>query len=1026
MDFSPEEFDEILNIFREETDEIIEKLNNNLLRLENSPKDKEILVYMFRDAHSLKGAARMIGFNNIQRLAHKIEDVLGLAKENKISINHSISDILYKSLDFLSDIIQKSISIKKEYYTDDIQKYIDEIAKTLEVNEISENSQNENDVVEPEDDGFNIDLFKKETSNIDALMIESFLIMSKMEMDDEIKYLDTFLDIIQKLVEIFKPLPFFEIKSNLDDIEMKLAFVAQSSNIITKDEQIDLHKKLNEIVEFLTEIYKKYNIPIVDYKTLVKNKLTLPLGHNNNSIDNQEFDRVVVSKLENIKSELNKMEHNLSRIPEINEMLESIISRNINSDANQIFEKIIEVLGLIKKSNTLPEKEVITILKQSLYSSEKMLINHNKNEKEDVTLIIQRLDIIRQMLDLTASVNPLANLTENIKESGIALQKPKDFFNSFEATSIKTLRVDTKKLDKLVNQTGELIISRIKHKKHLSELDNILEEINEWKNFNHKSQSFIKYYDKKLLNAITLGDMNSLSVFSKQIYSLFQENSTRIIKLNNHILNLQKSIDEDDTKLNLIVNQLENMVKNIRVLPLATIFHMFPRMIRDISNDTGKQIELLISGSETSADKKIIEEIKSPLIHIIRNSIDHGIESPDERVAQGKSPVGKIHLHAKNLENKIVIEITDDGRGIDLEKIKQRAIDKKLITPKECSYLTDEQVMNMIFWSGFSTGDTVTEISGRGVGLDIVQTKIAQLNGKVKVFSLVGRGTKISIELPVSMSTLKAFIVEASNQLFALPMSAIKTVMWVNNDDIYSRKDIKSILIEGNSTPVYYLSELLELPLPEKISNSKHTLVVIEIENSYMGLIVDSIVGDQEILHKKLSAPIIKLKNISGITTLVTGKVCLILNLPELYKNTYIGKDKALENIKNRLIRKDNKDYRILIVDDSITTRALMKSIFNSRGYSYEMVKNPKEAFDLLSEMKFDIIISDLEMPEMNGIEFVNLLKSNEKFSKIPVIILSSYESEKLDAIGARADAFITKSEFNQDYLLQIIRNFLE
>ena len=492
MDFSPEEFDEILNIFREETDEIIEKLNNNLLRLENSPKDKEILVYMFRDAHSLKGAARMIGFNNIQRLAHKIEDVLGLAKENKISINHSISDILYKSLDFLSDIIQKSISIKKEYYTDDIQKYIDEIAKTLEVNEISENSQNENDVVEPEDDGFNIDLFKKETSNIDALMIESFLIMSKMEMDDEIKYLDTFLDIIQKLVEIFKPLPFFEIKSNLDDIEMKLAFVAQSSNIITKDEQIDLHKKLNEIVEFLTEIYKKYNIPIVDYKTLVKNKLTLPLGHNNNSIDNQEFDRVVVSKLENIKSELNKMEHNLSRIPEINEMLESIISRNINSDANQIFEKIIEVLGLIKKSNTLPEKEVITILKQSLYSSEKMLINHNKNEKEDVTLIIQRLDIIRQMLDLTASVNPLANLTENIKESGIALQKPKDFFNSFEATSIKTLRVDTKKLDKLVNQTGELIISRIKHKKHLSELDNILEEINEWKNFNHKSQSFIK------------------------------------------------------------------------------------------------------------------------------------------------------------------------------------------------------------------------------------------------------------------------------------------------------------------------------------------------------------------------------------------------------------------------------------------------------------------------------------------------------------------------------------------------------
>ena len=1030
MDFSPEEFDEILNIFRAETEEIIEKLNNNLLSLENTPKDKDILMHMFRDAHSLKGAARMIGFNNIQRLAHKIEDVLGLAKENKIVINSTISDVLYKSLDFLSEIIQKSISIKKEYYTDDIQKYIDNIDKTLEIHD-SDLYTNDRDIaIKSEAENFDIKNFRKNVSTLDAQIIESFLIMSKMEMDDDIKYLDTFYDIVQKLIEILKPFNLYEINSILQDIEMKLAFVMQNSHIITKEEQIELHKKFDEIVEYISEIYKKYNIPMSDYKSLVKNKLAYPDGKKTVSKfapeENKEKETAVASNLENIKTELNEIEQNLSRIPDINEALEHIISLNINPDANQVIQKIIEVLGLIKKSNELPEKEIITILKQSICSCEKMLTKHNKDEKEDVVLIIQRLDIIKQMLDLTASVNPLTTLSENIKESNPPLQKPNDFFNSYEATSIKTLRVDTKKLDKLVNQTGELIISRIKHKKHLSELDNILEEISEWKSFNHKSQSFIKYYDKKLLNAITMGDLNSLSVFSKQIYSLFQENSARIIKLNNHILGLQKSIDEDDTKLNLIVNQLENMVKNIRVLPLATIFHMFPRMIRDISKDTGKEIELLISGSETSADKKIIEEIKSPLIHIIRNSIDHGIESPEERVEHGKSPVGKIHLHAKNLENKILIEITDDGRGIDLEKIKQRAIDKKLITPKECAYLTDEQVMNMIFWSGFSTGDTVTEISGRGVGLDIVQTKIAQLNGKVKVFSLVGRGTKISIELPVSMSTLKSFIVEASNQLFALPMSSIKTVMWVNNEDIYFRNDIKSVLIDGSSTPVYYLSELLELPVPEKFADEKHTLVVIEIENSYMGLIVDSIVGDQEILHKKLSAPIIKLKNISGITTLVTGKVCLILNLPELYKNTYIGKDKALENIKNRLIKKENKDYRILVVDDSITTRALMKNIFNSRGYSYEMVKNPKEAFEMLAEKKFDIIISDLEMPEMSGIEFLNILKTNEKYSKIPVIILSSYDGERTDATEYHADAFITKSEFNQDYLLQIIRNLLE
>lgn len=315
-------------------------------------------------------------------------------------------------------------------------------------------------------------------------------------------------------------------------------------------------------------------------------------------------------------------------------------------------------------------------------------------------------------------------------------------------------------------------------------------------------------------------DYSTLSVFSKQIFSIFQENSSKIIKLNNRILNLQKSLDEEDTKLNTIVTQLESMIKNIRVLPLATIFHMFPRMIRDISKDTGKDIELLISGSETSADKKVIEEIKAPLMHIIRNSIDHGIETPQERIAAGKSPKGKIYLIAKSMQNKIIIEIHDDGRGIDLQKIVNRALEKNMITQKEAQYLSAEQIMNIIFWPGFSTEQVVTELSGRGVGLDIVQTKISQLNGTVKVFSVPNQGTKITIELPISMSTLKAFIVECSQQFFAMPMTSIKNVMWIKEEDIYLRNDTKSIIIEGKTVNLFYLSELMKLPLSEESSKA--------------------------------------------------------------------------------------------------------------------------------------------------------------------------------------------------------------
>lgn len=1029
MDFLPEETDEILNIFREETEEIIQKLNNNLLQLETAPNDKEKLVFMFRDAHSLKGAARMIGFNNIQRLAHKIEDVLGLAKEKKLKIDREISDVLYKSTDLLSFLIENSVKMKKEYYTDDIQKYIENIDALIE--------KRKNIPVEKNDSYTPVKTEFKEPSkklilSINGLFSEALLMGAKFSPDDSAKYLETLFDTTTELEKHLKDAGFSPVDGEIADINNKISFVLENSKVMTSAEIDELNKELFSASENLNKIYQSIKENPVDFYSLISTKLNpqdtppVEIPVTEAALKEESFEIKLIKKVQFVKEKFENLGTDLSEIPEINKVLNHITSKSGKNSVERISNKLIEVLNTIKKANTLPEKEVIQILRQTMNSIERIL-NNEKGEEEDLSLILQRLDIVRQMIALNMSKNPLSNIAAGINESGLTVKKAQDFFNSFESTSIKTLRVDTKKLDQLVNQMGELIITRIKHQKNINELEEILEELNEWKNFNHKSQSFIKYYDKKLMASIAAGDFSSVSVFSKQIYSIFQENAFKILKLNNRILNLQKSIDEDDTKFNLIVTQLESMVKNIRVLPLATIFHMFPRMIRDISKDTGKKIELLISGSETSADKKVIEEIKTPLMHIIRNSIDHGIETPEERVAAGKSPTGQIHLHAKSLENKIVIEVNDDGRGIDLDLIKKRALEKKLITEKELEFLTNEQIMNIIFWSGFSTGTVVTEISGRGLGLDIVQTKISQLNGRVKVFSVAGHGTKISIELPISMSTMKAFIVKSSNQLFAMPMTAIKTVMWVDSNDIYARNENKTVLIEGKSIQVFELSELLSLPpAEESLEKTRKTLVVVEIENAMMGIIVDKILGDQEILQKKLSPPIVKLKNIMGITTLVTGEVCLILNLIDLYKNSYAGSEKGLLEGRHKLLPKSNRDYTILIVDDSITTRSLLKNILFHCGYNFMMVKNPKEAFEELSKNKFDLILSDLEMPEMDGLVFVEQLKSDDLYKKIPVIIISSRAHNDPKITESPADGFISKSDFNQEYLLEKIKQLLK
>ena len=1040
MDFSPEEFDEILNIFRGETEEIVQKLNNNLLQLESNPDNEDLLVYLFRDAHSLKGAARMIGFNNIQRLAHKAEDVLGLAKEKKIKINHEISDALYNAIDLMSELIQESVKLKKEYYTDDIQKQIDKIDEIVKKSEIPAKKQDSRSAglsqkvqeqelpardIEDEDR-------RKSVNKINAMLSEGYLLLNNMEGVEGSSYIETFDDVIKQLQEEFDETDYIDIKKNLNEIAQKIDFVMQSSNIVNIEEINDLNIKLINIVNSLNSIYDSQNIKKLDIKGLISKKIHDEEESAQDKTENKEPEqspglKQLLNDISFIKEELSHLETNLSQIPKIQAVIKDITEHGQKNEITSLVQKLDEILEIIKNSKKLPEKEIIAVLKQCFSSAEKMALEDNE-QQEDISLVLQRLDIIKQMLDLNSSVNPLTNLSTTIDKSPLPVKKAQDFFNSFETTSIRTLRVDSKKLDRLVNQMGELIIGRIKHKKNVSELEKMLVDLNEWRNFNHKSQSFIKYYDRKYLNKDDKIDYSTLSVFSKQIYSIFQENSSKILKLTNRILSLQKSVDEEDTKLNVIITQLESMVKNIRVLPLATIFHMFPRMIRDISRDTGKEIELLISGSETSADKKVIEEIKAPLMHIIRNSIDHGIETPQERIVAGKPPKGKIYLIAKSMQNKIIIEVHDDGRGIDLQKILDRALEKNLITKREADYLSAEQIMNIIFWPGFSTEKVVTEISGRGVGLDIVQTKITQLNGNVKVFSIPNQGTKITIELPVTMATLKAFIVQAAKQLFAMPMTAIKTVMWIDNKNIYTRNNAKSIIIDGKTVNLFYLSDLMKLPSDMEYRNSEQkTVILIDVENSLMGIIVDKILGDQNILQKKLEPPIMKLKNISGITTLANGDICLILNIPELYKSTYVPAEKPLVPVsKYQLQPKTNKDYKILIVDDSMTTRELLKNILVHWGYSFEMVKNPREAFESLYKDDFDLILSDMEMPEMDGRMFVKELKNHKKLQDIPIILITSYDTEHLTKDMPDVNAFIKKSNFNQDYLLDVIEKLLK
>ncbi|MBQ2871300.1 hybrid sensor histidine kinase/response regulator [bacterium] len=1040
MEFSQEEFDEILNIFNEESEEIVQRLNNNILTLEKNPDNKDIIIELFRDAHSLKGAARMIGFNDIQAVAHKIEDILGLAKENKLLINSEVTDVIYKAIDFINMNIELSVKAKKEVKLNDYGKFIsalDLIIKSPITKEKSE-VHIKNEIKIPKDSKSEesyelVQQLHQEINTINAKITEIFYLFNKSPEQADLNFILALIYDLEKLNSFFKKTSNYDLKQSLGDLLFKLDFVSKNTGILNKTEIEELKSKFSVATAMMVEILTDAGLDVLDYQSIANEK-NEPKVDVAQEIPQASYPTFVTNDIIN---KILQLETSTDVADSILEELSVYIEKYQNTRIQIIFQKVSSILAVIKSQNLRPDAEVLNILVQGIHLSGKLINDSQPAEQEDIDLLLQSLDITEQMVTLKKEENQIELSTSKYvapkdkSQSVISKIGNQDVFQIFESTAIKTLRVDTHKLDKLVNQIGEVIISKIKTQKHILELEEINNRLIDLYEFASKSQNYLKYYDRKIAQYDKESDINLFMNFNKQFLSYWNENQARLNNEIKAIYGLHKHMQEDDAKLTLVVNKLEQMVKDIRLLPLATVFHMIPRMVRDIGKEKGKDIELSISGSETNADKKIIEEIKTPLIHIIRNAIDHGIETPNERIAQGKEATGRIYLSARHSENKVIIEINDDGRGVNLEKIRQKAITKGLLTFEELNSMTDEQIMNLIFWPGFSTEDAVTDISGRGIGLDIVQTKITQLNGKVKVNSVIGQGTKVIIELPVTMATIKSFIIKLNNQNFAVPVSAIKGVLKVSTEDIYTKDGKDNILYHQTSVPIFNLSKVLGFK-PNPITKDKKTILLIEAENNIVGFVVEELIGDQEILNKELAPPLFKLKNISGVTTLINGEICLIINVSEILKTIMTHDYKQFAPIKQfdeyNGLTINPTECNILVIDDFMTTRIMLKNILTAKGFNVDIANDGLEGLDRIAQNHYDVVVSDVEMPNLNGFELTEKIKGYDITSRIPVILITSLSSDdvKNRAKQAGADLFICKNDFNQDYFLSAIEYLIK
>ena len=1041
MEFSDNELTEILNIFQVEAEEIISKMNNSLLDLERNPKNKELILILFRNAHSLKGAARMIGFNSIQTLAHKMEDILDLAQENKLVLNTKISDILYKTVDMISDIVKSSISSGQEIAD------VTLVNEQLNILDNITSAEDQNISATKETMDFNRNLLNDSIDKINSLIVNTLICLMKLEEKCDAETIDRMSNYVNRMFELFNDIGFFEIKMSIENTKVKLDFVKQASYNLTTRELIEMQDDMANVINVLSGMYEMNNIPVVDYYSYAFDKIS--------SQNNEEFVFVQQKQEENkqeeqkeedyldseiideasdlpasttinfadIKAKIPSLETDITDIYEVREFFEHIAKTCTNENASKMIAEILKILKYSEKTSVCPNEQALMIISGAIDYLDELL--NNGVDSGNFDLLFQQLEIMMQLLDLS-NVGDGGDLFELPQVQPKAKTSTSDFSKIFNTSEIKTLHVDSSKLDTLVNQLGEIHTTKTKTSKQLSEFSDIVKDMEDFqKNFLRKINT-IKTLDKKITNQ----NNETLSAYLRQTANVFMEDYETLAELINEINTLQRSHQDDDDKLNTLIDDFSLMVKNITVLPFATVFHFFGRMVRDIAKEKNKKVELNINGSDTTADKNIIEEIKNPLIHIVRNAIDHGIETPEKRMALGKNPTGRISISAKQENNKIILEVFDDGQGFNLDKIRETAIVKEFVTPEELSMMSDSEVMNMIFWPGFTTDDKVTDISGRGIGLDVVKSKMMQLNGQIKIATELNKYSCITLELPLTMSTINAFIVKSADKLFALPMSAIATVISKPLDEIYVNDDQATIVYKDRNIPLHSLANILNLEKKENLSNYR-TILIVQADNKIIGLIVDKLIGTQEILHKKLALPIQKLKNISGASTLASGETCLILNISDILKNATLQSNKILAAEKIRLLETKSKNKlankKLLVVDDSVIVRTLTKNILSLEGFNVETVFNPIEAFKKLNQSHYDAIITDLDMPEMGGFEFIEKLKRDKLKSKIPVFVMSSNNSkedqEKAKILGV--ESYFIKNNFRQPTFVKKIKETL-
>jgi two-component system chemotaxis sensor kinase CheA len=483
----------------------------------------------------------------------------------------------------------------------------------------------------------------------------------------------------------------------------------------------------------------------------------------------------------------------------------------------------------------------------------------------------------------------------------------------------------------------------------------------------------------------------------------------------------------DERTISSAVDSLLDEIRRIRTTPASLVLDLFPRMVWDLASAQSKEVEWIAQGADLEVDRKVLEAIKDPLIHLVRNAVDHGIEPPARRREAGKAPRGRVRVVIAALEgNRIEIRVEDDGAGVDTARVKAEAVRSRQLTADEAESLADEDVLSLVYRSGLSTSPIITDISGHGLGLAIVKERVEQLGGLIHLETSSGAGTTVRMVVPATIATFRGLLVEAGRQAFLLPLDAVERVVRIGPDAVETVEGREAIRYNGGPLTVARLSGLLDLPAGDDrpAPGGQHPCVIVRSGEERLALLVEAIVGDREVLVKELRPPLIRVRNVAGAGLLGTGRLVLILRPADLLKGAYEGSRPA---VAPATPRDEERRHAILVVDDSITTRTMEKNLLEAAGYQVRVAVDGIDGWTLLKSEAFDLVVSDVDMPRMDGFDLTARIRADRKLADLPVVLVTALESreDKERGVEVGANAYVIKSSFDQSNLLEIIRRLI-